>query len=83
VTNGPFTEAEDVIGSDGMIQANSTAEAVAWARRCPASDGDVIEAHEVFERSDLPPDVQQAADHPTVRADRYASRIATPDLRRT
>jgi hypothetical protein len=57
VTDGPFTKEEDVIGGDGMVQANSTAEAVAWARRCPASDGDVIEAREVFERSDLPPDV--------------------------
>jgi hypothetical protein len=31
-------------------------------------DGDVIEVREVFERSDVPPDVQKAADNPTVRA---------------
>ena len=68
VTDGPVTEAKDVIGGYWMIQANSTEEAVEWARRCPASDGDVIEVREVFERSDIPPDVQKAADHPTVRA---------------
>jgi hypothetical protein len=51
-----------------MIQSKLKEEAVQWARRCPASDGDVIEVREVFERSDVPSDVQQAADHPTGRA---------------
>jgi hypothetical protein len=83
VTDGPFTEAKDMIGGYGMSQAKSMEAAVAWARRYPASDGDVIEVREVFERSDVPPDVQQAADNPTVRADRYASRLVTPHLRRT
>jgi hypothetical protein len=68
VTDGPFTEAKAVIGGYWMIQANTKEEAVAWARRCPASDGDGIEVREVFERSDVPPDVQKAADNPTVRA---------------
>jgi hypothetical protein len=31
-------------------------------------DGDVIEVRQAFERSDVPLDVQKAADHPTVRA---------------
>jgi hypothetical protein len=51
-----------------MIQANSTAAAVAWARRCPASDGDGIEVREGFEMADFPVDVQTAADNPMVRA---------------
>lgn len=68
VTDGPFTEAKEVIGGYWMIQANSKAEAVEWARRCPASDGDVIEIREVFEMLDFPPDVQKAADSSTVRA---------------
>jgi hypothetical protein len=51
-----------------MIQAKSTEEPVEWARRCPASDGEVIEVREVFEMSDFPPDVQKAADNPTMRA---------------
>jgi YCII-related domain len=51
-----------------MIQAKSTEEAVEWARRCPASDGDVIEVREVFEMSDFLPDVQKAIDNPRMRA---------------
>jgi hypothetical protein len=68
VTDGPFIEAKEVIGCYWMIQASSKEEAVEWARRCPASDGDVIEVREVFEISDFPPDVQKAADNPKVRA---------------
>jgi hypothetical protein len=68
VTDGPVIDAKDVISGSWMIQANSTEAAVEWARRCPASDGEVIEVREVRERSDIPPDVQKAADNPTVRA---------------
>jgi hypothetical protein len=68
VTDGPFTEAKDVIGGYWMIQAKSKEEAVEWARRCPASDGDVIEIRQVFEMSDFPRDVRKAADNPAVRA---------------
>jgi hypothetical protein len=68
VTDGPFTEAKDVIGGYWMIQAKSKEEAVEWARRCPASDGDVIEIRQVFEMSDFPQDVRKAADNSTVRA---------------
>jgi hypothetical protein len=68
VTDGPCTEAKEVIGGYWLIQANSKQDAVEWARRCPAADGDVIEVREVFELSDFPPDVQKAADNPTVRA---------------
>ena len=66
VTDGPFTEAKEVIGGYWVIQAKSKEEAVGWARRCPAADGDVIEVRQVFEMSDFPPDVQKAADNPTV-----------------
>jgi hypothetical protein len=68
VTDGPFTEAKEVIGGYWMIQAKSKEEAVEWARRCPAQNGDVIEIRQVFEMSDFPPDVQKAADNPTIRS---------------
>ena len=68
VTDGPFTEAEEVIGGYWMIQVKSKEEAIAWASRCPASDNEIIEIRQVFEMSDFPPDVQEAADNPTVRA---------------
>ena len=68
VTDGPFTAAQKVIGGYWMIQGKSKEEAVEWPRRCPASEGDVIEVREVFEMSNVPPDVQKAANNPTVRA---------------
>jgi hypothetical protein len=68
VTDGPFPGSKEVIGGYWMIQAKSKEEAVEWARRCPASDGDVIEVRQVFEMSDFPADVREAAGNPTVRA---------------
>jgi len=67
VTDGPFTGAKEVIGGYWMIEAKSKEEAVGWAKRCPAADGDVIEVRQVFEASDFPQDVRNAADNPTVR----------------
>ena len=61
VTDGPFTEAKEVIGGYWMIQVKSKEEAIAWASRCPASDNEVIELRQVQEMSDFPPDVQAAA----------------------
>jgi hypothetical protein len=66
-TDGPFTEAKEVVGGYWMLQVNSKQEALDWAKRCPAADGDVIEIRQVFEMSDFPPDVQKAADSPAVR----------------
>jgi hypothetical protein len=61
VTDGPFTETKEALGGYWMIQVKSKEEAVEWASRCPASDGDVIEVRQVFEMSDFPADVQDAA----------------------
>jgi hypothetical protein len=61
VNDGPFVGANDVVGGYWMIQVNSKAEAVDWASRCPASDGDTIEVRQVFEMADFPLEVQKAA----------------------
>ena len=53
VTDGPFTEAKELIGGYWLIQARSKEEAVEWASRCPAADGDVIEVRQVYEMSDF------------------------------
>jgi len=68
VTDGPFIESKEVIGGYWMIQTDSKEEAVGWARRVPAAVGDVIEIRQVFEMTDFPPDVQQAAENSGVRA---------------
>jgi hypothetical protein len=64
VTDGPFVETNEVLGGYWMINVGSKEEAVAWASRVPAADGDVIEVRQVFEMSDFPADVQQAAQLP-------------------
>jgi len=61
IADGPFAGAKDVIGGYWMIQVKSKAEAVEWAARCPASDGNVIEVRQVAEMSDFPPEIQKAA----------------------
>jgi hypothetical protein len=61
VTDGPFAEAKEVLGGYWMIEVKSRDEAIAWAKRCPASDNEVIEIRQVQEMADFPPDVQEAA----------------------
>jgi len=68
VTDGPYIESKEVVGGYWLLQAKSKEEAVESARRYPAADGDVIEIRQVFEVSDFPYNVKQAADNPTVRA---------------
>jgi len=61
VTDGPFSEAKEVVGGYWMIQVRSKEEAVEWASRCPGSENEVIEIRQVQELSDFPADVQKAA----------------------
>jgi hypothetical protein len=59
VTDGPFTEAKEVVGGFWIIQARSVEEAVEWAKRCPGQNCR-IEVRRVFEMEDFPADVQAA-----------------------
>jgi hypothetical protein len=61
VTDGPFAESKEVLGGYWMIEVKSREEAIAWAKRCPASNNEIIEIRQVQEMSDFPADVQQAA----------------------
>lgn len=61
VTDGPFAEAKEVLGGYWMIDVASRDEAIAWARRCPASENEIIEVRQVQEMADFTPEVQQAA----------------------
>jgi hypothetical protein len=58
VTDGPFAEAKEVLGGYWMIEVNSREEAIAWAKRCPASANEVIEIRQVQEMEDFPADIQ-------------------------
>ena len=59
VTDGPFTEAKEIVGGYWMIQATSLAEAIEWARRCPGGDNEVIEVRQVQDFEDFPSDIQE------------------------
>jgi hypothetical protein len=61
VTDGPFAEAKEVPGGYWMINVASRDEAIAWAKRCPASEDEVIEIRQVQEMADFDPEVQAAA----------------------
>jgi hypothetical protein len=61
VTDGPFTEAKEVVGGYWLIQARSKEEAVEWASRCPGQHCR-IEVRRVQELEDFPDDVREAAE---------------------
>jgi hypothetical protein len=59
VTDGPFAEAKEVLGGYWMIDVTCREEAIAWAKRCPASGTEIIEIRQVIEMTDFPSDVQE------------------------
>ncbi len=59
VTDGPFTEAKELVGGYWVIQARTKEEAVEWALRAPVGDG-TIEVRQIGEAADYSPAVQEA-----------------------
>lgn len=56
VTDGPFTEAKELIAGYTLIQVNSKAEALEWARRWPLTDADgtvELELRQVYEPEEI------------------------------
>jgi hypothetical protein len=62
VSDGPFSEAKEVLGGYWMIQVKSKEEAIEWACRCPGGPNEMIEVRQVQEFTDFPDDVKQAAE---------------------
>ena len=58
VTDGPFTEAKEVIGGYWMIDVKSKEEAVEWAKRCPMPESEIIEIRQVHEPADFGPEIE-------------------------
>ena len=56
VTDGPFSDTNQLIAGFWLIQVNSKAEALEWASRAPFREG-VLEIRQVFEASDFPPEI--------------------------
>src|SRR5437899_9172457 len=53
VTDGPFTEAKEVLGGYWMINVKSREEAIAWAKKCPDTENEVNESRQAPERADV------------------------------
>ena len=60
VTDGPYSEAKEVVGGYWIIQTRTQEEAVEWAKRVPFGPGGVVELRRITELSDFPEDVQEA-----------------------
>jgi hypothetical protein len=61
VTDGPFTEAKELIAGYWLVEVKSKEEAVEWASRVPFEDGE-IEIRQVFEDSDFASPAPDAAE---------------------
>jgi hypothetical protein len=55
VTDGPFAETKEALGGYWIIEVESRDAAIAWAKRCPAADGDTIEIRRIFGPEDFGP----------------------------
>ena len=60
VTDGPFTEATELVAGYWLIDVPSKAEAIQWASRVPFQDGE-IEVRQVFEAADYPEEFVSAS----------------------
>jgi hypothetical protein len=59
VTDGPFTEAKEVVGGYWIIQVKSREEALEWASRIPGKDNEMVEVRRMFEITDFDPETQK------------------------
>ena len=62
VTDGPFSEAKELVGGYWIIQAKDREEAVEWATRVPLSGRSFVEVRQIYELSEFPEDIQAAAE---------------------
>jgi hypothetical protein len=56
VTDGPFTEAKELIAGFWLWQVKSKEEAIEWLKRAPFDGGTEVEIRQVFEASDFGPE---------------------------
>ena len=59
VTDGPFTEAKEVVGGYWIIQVKSREEALEWASRIPGKDIEMVEVRRMFDLTDFDPETQK------------------------
>ncbi|MFC3803814.1 YciI family protein [Cohnella sp. GCM10012308] len=70
ITDGPFTEAKEIIAGFTMIEVKSKEEAIEWALRMPDPHGygqGQIELRQIFDMSDLTQDPEMLAKEQALR----------------
>src|SRR5213593_3542268 len=55
VTDGPFTEAKELVAGFWLWQVRSKEEAIEWLKRAPFGGGTEVEIRQVFEAEDFGP----------------------------
>jgi len=71
VTDGPFTEAKELVGGYWLVQVRSKDEAIEWAKRCPGRNC-MVEVRQVQELEDFPPELQAVIDESPVSLGEHA-----------
>jgi hypothetical protein len=62
ITDGPFSEAKEIVGGYWIIQAKDREEAMQWATRVPLDGNSFVELRQIYELSDFSEDIQAAAE---------------------
>jgi hypothetical protein len=77
VTDGPFSEAKELIAGFWIWRVKSKAEAIDWVKRCPTEGADVeIEIRQIFETEDFGDEMT-----PELRAQEDRMRVETAKLK--
>jgi len=78
VTDGPFTEAKELVAGFWLWQVKSKEEAIEWLKRAPFGGGAEIEIRQVFEADDfgaeLTPELREQEARHRARAEANAKR---------
>jgi hypothetical protein len=62
ITQGPFRDANELVGGFWIWQVKSKEEALEWAKRAPMEEGDTLELRQVAESSDFGPEIEAQED---------------------
>lgn len=60
LVDGPYAEAKEIVGGYWILDVKAHEEAVEWAKRVPAREGEAIELRRIFEVDDYDPEMLDA-----------------------
>ncbi len=78
VKDGPFAEAKELVAGFWLISAVSKAEAIAWAKRVPGTEGE-IEVRQLYEMEDFAVDAAEQPDGWREHEQRFRDAAPAPE----